>query len=101
VRVPVARKEGHAPEGHEWSTAVVATDAAAQDGRAQPTRILNFESPECGVGSIQAAISRPPGTLLKPRTKRLVMGPVLVCVRADPTATHVLIRYRTTYGHLT
>jgi hypothetical protein len=37
VRVQVARKEGHAPEGHAWTTAVVATDAAAQEWRAQQT----------------------------------------------------------------
>jgi hypothetical protein len=57
----------------------------------------NRESPECGGRVDPGALARPRGTLLKPRTKRLVMGPVLVCVRADPTATHVLIRYRPTY----
>jgi hypothetical protein len=91
VRVQVARKQGHAPEWHEWSTAVVATDAAAQDGRAHPTNATT--------AALNAGGRVDPGALdlLKPRTKRLVMGPVLVCVRADLSATHVLIRYRPTY----
>jgi hypothetical protein len=74
----------------------VATDAATHHWRAQPN-VRAPESPGCGGRVDPGALPRPRWTLLKPRTKRLVMGPVVVGVRADPTAIHVLIRYRPTY----
>jgi hypothetical protein len=97
VRVQVARKEGHAPEGHEWSTAVVATDAAAQDGRAQTTKAPPSRTLDAGQGRSRGPCTAPLDPLEASHQAARVMGPVLVCVRADPTAPHVLIRYRPTY----
>jgi hypothetical protein len=79
----------------------VATDAAAKK-QARTTEQTEPSRAEGGGRVDPGALPRPRWTLLKPRTKRLVMGPVVVCVRAGPTATHVLIiRYRPTYSHLT